>query len=106
MANVWQKFVNLRMGKLQSVRGAGMFVIIPVLDNVVAAIDERIRTTAFNAERALTKDTVPVNVDAIIFWHGHDAQRAALAITNYREAIDRVAARGVWNAGCERAESL
>ncbi len=91
MANVWQKFVILRMGKLQSVRGAGLFTIIPVLDSVVAVIDERIQTNAFNAEQALTKDTVPVNVDAIIFWHVHDAEKAALAITNYREAIDRVA---------------
>jgi regulator of protease activity HflC (stomatin/prohibitin superfamily) len=91
MANVWQKFVILRMGKLQSVKGAGMFVIIPLLDRVVAVIDGRIQTTAFNAEQALTKDTVPVNVDAIIFWHVQDAEKAALAITNYREAIDRVA---------------
>ena len=91
MANVWEKFVVLRMGKLQGVRGAGMFAIIPVLDSVVAVIDERIQTTAFNAEQALTRDTVPVNVDAIIFWHVHDAEKAALAITNYREAIDRVA---------------
>jgi regulator of protease activity HflC (stomatin/prohibitin superfamily) len=91
MANVWQKFVILRMGKLQSVKGAGMFAIIPVLDSVVAVIDGRIQTTAFNAEQALTKDTVPVNVDAIIFWHVQDAEKAALAITNYREAIDRVA---------------
>jgi regulator of protease activity HflC (stomatin/prohibitin superfamily) len=91
MANVWEKFVILRMGKLQSVKGAGLFVIIPILDNVVAVIDVRIQTTAFNAEEALTRDTVPVNVDAIVFWHVHDAERAALAITNYREAIDRVA---------------
>lgn len=91
MANVWQKFVILRMGKLQGVRGAGLFAIIPILDHVVAVIDSRIQTTAFNAEQALTKDTVPVNVDAIIFWHVHDAEKAALAITNYREAIDRVA---------------
>jgi regulator of protease activity HflC (stomatin/prohibitin superfamily) len=91
MANAWQKFVILRMGKLQSVRGAGLFVIIPVLDTVIAVIDERIQTTAFNAEQALTRDTVPVNVDAIIFWHVHDAEKAALAISNYREAIDRVA---------------
>jgi regulator of protease activity HflC (stomatin/prohibitin superfamily) len=91
MANVWQKFVILRMGKLQSVKGAGLFVIIPLVDRVVAIIDGRIQTTAFNAEQALTKDTVPVNVDAIIFWHVHDAEKAALAITNYREAIDRVA---------------
>jgi len=91
MANAWQKFVILRMGKLQSVRGAGLFVILPLLDRVVAVIDSRIQTTAFNAEQALTKDTVPVNVDAIIFWHVSDAEKAALAITNYREAIDRVA---------------
>jgi len=91
MANAWQKFVILRMGKLQSVKGAGLFFIIPVIDIVVAVIDERIQTTAFNAEQALTKDTVPVNVDAIIFWHVHDAEKAALAITNYIEAIDRVA---------------
>ena len=58
---------------------------------MVAIIDERIQTTAFSAEEALTKDTVPVNVDAIIFWFVHDAQKAALNITNYREAIDRVA---------------
>ncbi len=91
MANTWQKFVILRMGKLQSVQGAGMFVIIPIIDNVIAVIDERIQTTGFNAEQALTKDTVPVNVDAIIFWHVHDAEKAALAITNYRAAIDQVA---------------
>src|SRR5580658_4358555 len=65
MANVWEKFVILRMGKLQGVKGAGLFAIIPVLDNIVAIIDCRIQTTAFNAEQALTKDTVPVNVDAI-----------------------------------------
>lgn len=91
MANVWQKFVILRMGKLQSVHGEGMFVIIPVLDTIVAVIDQRIQTTGFNAEQALTRDTVPVNVDAIIFWHVHDAEKAALAITDYRQAIDQVA---------------
>ncbi|MBL0391095.1 slipin family protein [Ramlibacter monticola] len=91
MANTWQKFVVLRAGKLQGVRGPGLFAIIPVVDTVVAVIDERIQTTAFNAEQALTRDTVPVNVDAIIFWHVHDAQKAALAITDYRQAIDRVA---------------
>src|SRR6267378_6975617 len=90
MANTWQKFVILRAGKLLGVKGPGLFLIIPVIDHVVAVIDERIQTTAFSAEEALTKDTVPVNVDAIIFWFVHDAQKAALNITNYREAIDRV----------------
>jgi regulator of protease activity HflC (stomatin/prohibitin superfamily) len=91
MANTWQKFVILRAGNLQGVKGPGLFLIIPIVDSVVAVIDERIQTTSFNAERALTRDTVPVNVDAIIFWHVHDAEMAALKITNYRQAVDRVA---------------
>lgn len=81
MANTWQKFVILRAGKLRGVKGPGLFLLIPVIDHVVAVIDARIQTTAFSAEEALTKDTVPVNVDAIIFWFVHDAQRAALNIT-------------------------
>ena len=80
MANTWQKFVILRAGKLRGVKGAGLFLIIPVIDHIVAVIDERIQTTAFSAEAALTKDTVPVNVDAIIFWFVHDAQKAAIKI--------------------------
>lgn len=91
VANTWEKFVILRLGKLQAVRGAGFFMIVPLMDKVVAIIDERIQTTAFNAEQALTRDTVPVNVDAIIFWHVFDAEKAALAITDYRQSIDRVA---------------
>jgi regulator of protease activity HflC (stomatin/prohibitin superfamily) len=91
MANVWQRFVVLRAGKLQGIKGPGLFFILPILDSVVAVIDQRIQTTAFNAESALTRDTVPVNVDAIIFWQVHDAQKAALEITDYRQAIDRVA---------------
>ncbi len=91
MANNWERFVILRLGKLSSVKGPGLFLIIPVIDAITAVIDERIQTTAFNAESALTRDTVPVNVDAVIFWHVHDAQAAALNITDYRSAIDRVA---------------
>ena len=91
MANTWERFVVLRAGKLLGVRGPGLFALIPIVDQVIAIIDERIQTTAFNAEQALTKDTVPVNVDAIIFWHVADAEAAALKITHYREAIDRVA---------------
>jgi regulator of protease activity HflC (stomatin/prohibitin superfamily) len=91
MANNWEKFVILRAGKFQSAKGPGLFFIVPILDSVTAVIDERIQTTAFAAEQALTKDTVPVNVDAIIFWLVHDSQKAALNITNYKEAIDRVA---------------
>jgi regulator of protease activity HflC (stomatin/prohibitin superfamily) len=64
-----------------------VFVIVPVLDNVAAVIDTRVRTTQFTAERTLTKDTVPVDVDAIIFWMVVDARRAALEVVNYAEAI-------------------
>jgi regulator of protease activity HflC (stomatin/prohibitin superfamily) len=91
VANVWQRFVVLRAGNFMGVKGPGLFFIFPILDSVVMVIDQRIQTTAFNAEQALTKDTVPVNVDAIIFWRVHDAEKAALQITDYRQAIDRVA---------------
>ncbi len=87
MANAWEKFVILRAGNLSGVKGPGLFFIIPIFDSVTAVIDERIQTTAFTAEAALMRDTVPVNVDAIIFWHVHDAQKAALNITDYRQAI-------------------
>ncbi len=91
MALQWEKAVVLRLGKLHAVRGPGLFVVIPFVDNVVAWIDQRIQTTEFNAEQALTRDTVPANIDAILFWQVHDAERAALEIADYREAILRVA---------------
>jgi regulator of protease activity HflC (stomatin/prohibitin superfamily) len=91
MANEWERAVVLRAGKLQAIRGPGLFWIIPFVDNVAAWLDQRIQTTQFNAEEALSKDTVPVNVDAVVFWQIHDAQRAALEITDYRQAIERVA---------------
>jgi regulator of protease activity HflC (stomatin/prohibitin superfamily) len=90
MARVWERFVILRAGRFMGVRGPGLFWIIPIWDQVTQVIDQRIQTTAFNAEQALTKDTVPVNVDAIVFWRVRDAERAALEITDYRQAIDRV----------------
>jgi regulator of protease activity HflC (stomatin/prohibitin superfamily) len=68
-----------------------VFLIVPVLDEVTEWIDQRVQTTEFNAEQALTKDAVPANIDAILFWQVHDAQRAALEITDYRSAILRVA---------------
>jgi regulator of protease activity HflC (stomatin/prohibitin superfamily) len=91
MANQWERAVVLRMGRLQAIRGPGMFWIIPILDTVAVWIDQRIQTTEFNAEEALSRDTVPVNVDAVVFWQVHDAERAALEITDYRSAIERVA---------------
>ena len=91
MANAWQKCVVLRAGRLRGVRGPGLFLIFPVLDSVAAVVDERIQATAFGAERALTRDTVPVDVDAVVFWRVHDARAAALEIVDYRQAVDRVA---------------
>jgi len=91
MANQWQKAVVLRVGKLHAIRGPGLFFIVPFVDSVVDWIDQRIQTTEINAEQALTKDTVPANIDAILFWQVHDPQRAALEITDYRSAILRVA---------------
>jgi regulator of protease activity HflC (stomatin/prohibitin superfamily) len=91
MARQWEKAVVLRFGKLHAIRGPGLFLIVPVMDSVTEWIDERIQTIEFNAEQALTKDTVPANIDAILFWQVHDPQRAALEITDYRSAILRVA---------------
>jgi regulator of protease activity HflC (stomatin/prohibitin superfamily) len=91
MANHWERAVVLRLGRLQSVSGPGLFVIVPVIDQVVYWLDQRIQTTEFNAEQALSKDTVPVNIDAVVFWQIHDPERAALEITDYRSGISRVA---------------
>jgi len=91
MAKQWEKSVVLRFCKLHSIRGPGLFFIVPFVDSVTAWIDQRIQTIEFNAEQALTMDTVPANIDAILFWQVHDAQRAALEITDYRSAILRVA---------------
>ncbi|MBN9004465.1 MAG: slipin family protein [Rhizobiales bacterium] len=91
VADQWERAVVLRLGKLQAIRGPGLFVIVPFVDEVASWLDQRIQTTEINAETALSKDTVPVNIDAVIFWQIHDPQRAALEITNYRQAITQVA---------------
>ena len=91
VAKQWERAVVLRFGRLRGIRGPGLFVIIPFVDTVAAWIDQRIQTIEFNAEQALTKDTVPANIDAILFWQVHDPERAALEITDYRSAILRVA---------------
>jgi hypothetical protein len=72
MANQWERAVVLRLGRLQAIRGPGLFVLIPFLDQVSTWLDQRIQTTEFNAEQALSKDTVPVDVDAVVFWQIHD----------------------------------
>jgi regulator of protease activity HflC (stomatin/prohibitin superfamily) len=87
MAQQWEQAVVLRAGKFLGVRGPGLFWIVPILDRVAAVIDTRLRTTQFIAEQTLTKDTVPVDVDAIIFWIVTDVKRAALEVASYAEAI-------------------
>jgi regulator of protease activity HflC (stomatin/prohibitin superfamily) len=79
--------IVLRLGKFQGLRGPGAFWIIPVLDTVARVIDHRVMVTPFNAEKTLTRDTVPVDVDAVLFWLVWDAEKAALEVENYREAI-------------------
>ena len=91
MAQQWEKAVVLRFGKLHAIEGPGMFFIVPFVDRVSHWIDQRIQVTSFNAEEALTRDTVPANVDAVLFWQVHNPERAALEITDYRDAILRVA---------------
>ena len=91
IANQWERAVVLRMGRLQAIKGPGVFLIVPILDRVAAWLDQRIQTTEFNAEQALSKDTVPVNIDAVVFWQIHDPERAALEIIDYRSGIERVA---------------
>ncbi|MDH5804348.1 MAG: slipin family protein [Gemmatimonadota bacterium] len=86
-ADQWEKAVVLRLGKYKGLRGPGVFAIIPILDRIPYHIDQRIRTTDFGAESCLTKDTVPVNVDAIAFWIVYDAERAALEVQNYQQAV-------------------
>lgn len=90
LANQWERAVVLRLGRLDRIAGPGLFFIIPVVDQVAYWIDQRIQTTEFNAQQALSKDTVPVNIDAVVFWQVHDTERAALEIQDYRRAIAQV----------------
>jgi regulator of protease activity HflC (stomatin/prohibitin superfamily) len=87
IAQQWEKAVVLRLGKFQRLAGPGMFWIIPIVDAVTAWVDHRVQLTSFSAERTLTSDTVPVDVDAVLFWVVWDAQKAALEVANYTNAI-------------------
>jgi regulator of protease activity HflC (stomatin/prohibitin superfamily) len=83
----WERAVLLRLGRYRGLRGPGYFGIVPIIDRVAYNIDQRIRTAAFGAESCLTRDTVPVNVDAIAFWIVRDAESAALQVQDYDEAV-------------------
>ncbi len=87
VARQWEKAVVFRLGKFFKLRGPGLFWIVPIVDTTPAWIDHRVMVTPFNAEKTLTKDTVPVDVDAVLFWLVWDAEKAALEVEDYRAAI-------------------
>ena len=83
----WERAIILRLGKYVGMRGPGLFWIVPLLDTVQVYIDQRVMTTGFAAEQTLTADTVPVNVDAVLFWMVHDPEKAALEVQNYYNTV-------------------
>jgi regulator of protease activity HflC (stomatin/prohibitin superfamily) len=88
VASQWEKAVVLRLGKFHGLKGPGMFWIVPIIDTVPSWIDHRVMVTPFAAQKTLTKDTVPVDVDAVLFWVVWDAEKAALEVKNYEAAVD------------------
>ncbi|HEX2934729.1 MAG TPA: slipin family protein [Bacteroidales bacterium] len=91
IADQWEKAVVLRMGKFKGLRGPGLFLMIPIIDKIDRYIDQRVRLTDFSAETTLTKDTVPVNVDAVVYWTVWDVEKAALEVQSYMDAVYYVA---------------
>src|SRR6478736_1699663 len=87
VAQQWERAVVLRLGRYAGLRGPGLFWIVPFIDRVPSWIDQRTVTTTFAAEQTLTLDTVPVNVDAVLFWMVHDAEKAALEVQDYAVAV-------------------
>ncbi|MBD3376125.1 slipin family protein [candidate division KSB1 bacterium] len=95
IADQWEKAIVLRMGKFIGLRGPGLFFIIPVIDRIDKLIDQRVRVTDFHAEETLTRDTVPVNVDAVVYWTVWDAEKAALEVQDYAQAVTYIAQTGL-----------
>ena len=87
IAQQWERMVVLRLGRFAGLRGPGLFWIIPFIETVPRRIDQRVITSGFAAEQTLTMDTVPVNVDAVLFWMVVDAEKAALEVQNYSSAV-------------------
>lgn len=95
IANQWERAVVLRMGKYKGLKGPGPFMIIPIIDSVSSYIDQRVRVSSFKAEQTLTKDTVPVNVDAVVYWTVWDVEKAALEVQEYQRAIEHITQTGL-----------
>jgi len=87
IAQQWERGIVLRLGRFHSMRGPGLFWVVPLIDRVATWIDQRTITTSFAAEQTLTSDTVPVSVDAVLFWMVHDVQKAALEVQDYEQAV-------------------
>jgi regulator of protease activity HflC (stomatin/prohibitin superfamily) len=87
VAQQWERYVVLRLGRFMGLRGPGLFWIIPFIETIARRIDQRVITSGFAAEQTLTMDTVPVNVDAVLFWMVVDAEKAALEVQNYASAV-------------------
>jgi regulator of protease activity HflC (stomatin/prohibitin superfamily) len=87
IARQWERAVVLRLGRFVGLRGPGLFWIVPFIDSVSSRVDQRTITTSFAAEQTLTSDTVPVNVDAVLFWMVHDVEKAALEVQDYGQAV-------------------
>jgi len=94
-AKQWEKAVVLRFGKFSSLRGPGFFMIFPIIDRIDRYIDQRVRVDDFSAEQTLTRDTVPVNVDAVAYWTVWDAEKTALEVEKYTEAVSYAAQTGL-----------
>jgi regulator of protease activity HflC (stomatin/prohibitin superfamily) len=95
VADQWEKAAVLRMGRFTGLRGPGIFMIVPIIDRVSEFVDQRMRVTAVSAESALTRDTVPVNVDAIVFWVVWDVSQCILEVRNFNESIQMSAQTGL-----------
>lgn len=95
IADQWEKAVVLRVGKYKGLKGPGLFLIIPIIDRIDKYIDQRVRVTDFKADQTLTKDTVPVNVDAVVYWTVWDVEKAALEVQEYEKAIAYIAQTGL-----------
>jgi regulator of protease activity HflC (stomatin/prohibitin superfamily) len=87
VARQWERAVVLRLGRYRGLRGPGLFWLVPFVDSVSTWVDQRVMTTSFAAEETLTSDTVPVNVDAVLFWMAHDPEKAALEVQDYAQAV-------------------
>jgi len=95
IADQWERAVVLRLGRFNGLRGPGFFLVLPIIDRVDKYVDQRVRITDFTAETTLTRDTVPVNVDAVVYWMVWDVEKTALEVQDYMDAVYFIAQTGL-----------